>query len=56
MAGTDKDVVGLAVRGSIFSRRDQDILATIGSAFTADREKFSGFRLGHRADSSRARP
>ena len=55
MAGTDKDVVGLAVRGSIFSRRDQDIVATIGSALTADGEKFSGFRLGHSANPSHAR-
>jgi len=52
MAGTDKDVIGLAVRGSIFSRRDQDIVATIGSALTADGEKFSGFRLGHSANPS----
>ena len=52
MAGTDKDVVGLAVRGSIFSRSDQDVLATVGSALTADGEKVSGFRLGHSANPS----
>jgi len=50
MAWADKDVVGLPVRGGIFSCRDEDIFATMGSALTVDAEKLGGLGLGHCAN------
>jgi hypothetical protein len=50
MAWADKNEVGLAVCGGIFGCRDENTLATIGSALTVDAEKVGGLGIGHGAN------